>query len=515
MRMTHRILAAFLFLGLVAAGWLPAQEASPTPTAKATPFSVPKRGLDAVGNELGEAADSALTQVDWFTRDVGWGITGSRVIVTLVGLIVVAIVAGILLRIIRLRSGRLQSPDDQSWLQASMSAARKPLALLVWSYGVYVAAFPVIDAIADDGNRQRILKIAGRLADIGGLFAAFWLVMRLTNATQKKMRHWAQGTKGFWDNLIVEIVGRVLRLAVPLLAAILLVPLLHIPNSAELIVQKAMGIFLIIGIATLVIRSTVLFEKALLEEHQLDAADNLQARKIYTQVSVIRKIIVAGVIVIAVGSVLMMFSVVRQLGTSILASAGIAGIVLGFAAQKTLGNLLAGIQIAISQPIRIDDVVIVENEWGRIEEITLTYVVVKIWDLRRLVVPITYFVEKPFQNWTRNESKLLGSIFLHVDYHVPLDELRAELKRLCENDPLWDGEYFGLQVTDAKETCLEVRCLATSADAPKGWDLRCNIREGLINFVAKNYPDSLPRFRADLDPDGKSESRAPMPPPAS
>ena len=182
-------------------------------------------------------------------------------------------------------------------------------------------------------------------------------------------------------------------------------------------------------------------------------------------------------------SMLMVFESGRHFGTAIIASAGVAGIIIGFAAQKSIATLLAGFQIALTQPIRIDDVVIVENEWGRIEEITLTYVVVRIWDLRRLVLPITYFIETPFQNWTRTSADILGTVFLHVDYTLPLDSLRSELTRILEGSPLWDRKVNVLQVTDAKPHTLEVRALASAADASAAWDLRCHIREQLIAFI--------------------------------
>ena len=181
-----------------------------------------------------------------------------------------------------------------------------------------------------------------------------------------------------------------------------------------------------------------------------------------------------------------------------LASAGVAGIVIGFAAQKSLATLLAGFQIALTQPIRIDDVVIVEGEWGRIEEITLTYVVVRIWDLRRLIVPITYFIEQPFQNWTRVSADILGTVFLYVDYNVPVDAVRKELTRLLEASPLWDRKVNVLQVTDSKEGTVELRALASASDAGRAFDLRCDVREKLVAFIQQNYPESLPRLRASL-----------------
>jgi len=200
-----------------------------------------------------------------------------------------------------------------------------------------------------------------------------------------------------------------------------------------------------------------------------------------------------------VASVLMLFEEMRRFGTSILASAGVVGIIIGFAAQKTISNLFAGFQLAMTQPIRLDDVVIVEGEWGRIEEITLTYVVIHIWDDRRLVVPLSYFIEKPFQNWTRASADLLGSVFVWVDYSLPLDETRKALKGIIESNPLWDRRFWNLQVTDATERAMQIRVLATAADSSKAWDLRCDIREKLIAYIQKNHPQSLPQLRASFE----------------
>ncbi|HDT14585.1 MAG TPA: mechanosensitive ion channel, partial [Firmicutes bacterium] len=219
----------------------------------------------------------------------------------------------------------------------------------------------------------------------------------------------------------------------------------------------------------------------------------------HTQVRVIVNIAISVIIVLTVSLILMSFSQVRHIGVSMLASAGILGIVIGFAAQKTLGNLIAGIQIAILQPIRLDDVVIIEGEWGRIEEITLTFVVVRIWDLRRLVVPISYFLENPFQNWTRTSADLLGTVFIYTDYSVSVDEIRAELDRILENNPLWDKKFKGVQVTDATEKTVEVRALMSTADSSKGWDLRCEVREKLLKFLQEKHPESLPRIRLESD----------------
>jgi small-conductance mechanosensitive channel len=178
----------------------------------------------------------------------------------------------------------------------------------------------------------------------------------------------------------------------------------------------------------------------------------------------------------------------------------VGGIIIGFAAQKSLSNLLAGFQLAFTQPLRIDDVLIVEGEWGRVEEITLTYVVLNIWDQRRLILPINYFIEKPFQNWTRNTADILGTVFLYLDYTAPLDALRAELTRLLEIDPLWDKRVKVLQVTNASEKTIEVRALMSASSSGNAFDLRCNVREGLITFLQKNHPDSFPVVRLEQMP---------------
>jgi hypothetical protein len=222
-------------------------------------------------------------------------------------------------------------------------------------------------------------------------------------------------------------------------------------------------------------------------------------------------------VLIGVSLMLMTFPAVRQVGASLLASAGVVGIIAGFAARPVLGNLIAGLQIGLSQPIRIDDVVIVENEWGVIEEITGTYVVVRIWDQRRLIVPLQHWIEKPFQNWTRSTSELIGTVFLWVDYRMPLAPLRKALQHACESSPHWDRRLALLQVTEAGERAMQLRCLVTAASAPAAWDLRCHVREQLIHFIQNEYPQFLPRQRADLAldevaPPPMGEAQAPAEP---
>ncbi|MEO1655808.1 MAG: mechanosensitive ion channel domain-containing protein [Bacteroidota bacterium] len=223
----------------------------------------------------------------------------------------------------------------------------------------------------------------------------------------------------------------------------------------------------------------------------------MENRKVVTQLKVIERIVAFLLIIAAISFILMTFKTIREIGYSLLVSAGVIGIILGFAAQKSIANVVAGIQLAFAQPIRLNDVVIIEKEWGKIEEITLTYVVVKIWDERRLVVPLNQFIEKPFQNWTRNSSELLGTVFIYADYTLPLDELRQELKRLLNQHEYWDSRVINLQVTEARESTLQIRALMSARNAGEAFDLRCDIREGLITFIQKNYPESLPKQRID------------------
>lgn len=270
------------------------------------------------------------------------------------------------------------------------------------------------------------------------------------------------------------------------------------------LISKALFVFFVIVFAWLIARVIQLVSMIVETQLKTDKVDNLQERKILTQYAYINKIIYFVLILVAVSVILLSFDNVRKVGMSLLASAGITGIIVGLAAQKTISNLLAGFQIAFTQPIRLDDVVIVEKQWGRIEEITLTYVVVRIWDWRRMIVPLTYFIDTPFQNWTRNNSDLLGGVSLWVDYTVPVEELREELRRLLKTSPLWDEKIEVLQVIDSSEKCMLLRALMTSKTSQASWDLRCFVREGLIKFIQEKYPESLPKFRIETN-DGFSK----------
>lgn len=304
-------------------------------------------------------------------------------------------------------------------------------------------------------------------------------------------------TKSVIDDLCIKHCYRSLQWIVILFVARLVLPY-GLPEEYLATAKHILSFFFIGLVSLLLIKTVYILDGYIADRFNVGVKDNLRARKIHTQLKVLKRIVIIVVCILALGTMLMTFDKVRQLGTTILASAGIVGIVVGMAAQRTIGTFIAGLQIAFTQPIRIDDVVIVENEWGRIEEITLTYVVVKIWDMRRLIVPITYFIEKPFQNWTRVSADLLGTVFVYVDYTVPVEAVRAELQKILKDSQLWDGEVCVLQATNTSEHTLELRALMSAPDASTAWSLRCLVREKLVEFIQKNYPESLPKLRASF-----------------
>lgn len=290
-------------------------------------------------------------------------------------------------------------------------------------------------------------------------------------------------------------VGKPLNHFIPLLVFNGSLPLMKLRRKTEIFLDKGTEIMLILSFAAVLIGMVKVAEDYVYKAYDLSKSDNLRERKVRTQLQFLRKLVIAMIVVLAICAILLSFENLRRIGAGLLTGVGVGGIIIGFAAQRSLGNLLAGMQIAFTQPIRIDDVLIVEGEWGRVEEITLTYVVLNIWDKRRLILPINYFIEKPFQNWTRNSADILGVVFLYLDYNAPMAEIRKEFNRLIEQHPLWDKKVSVVQVTDSTERTIQVRFLVSSTDSGRAFDLRCYVREQLIAFIQTNYPDSLPKTR--------------------
>ncbi|KAA9007159.1 mechanosensitive ion channel family protein [Histidinibacterium aquaticum] len=291
---------------------------------------------------------------------------------------------------------------------------------------------------------------------------------------------------------------RPLRLVAVLIALAVIVPQIQLPGGFERVIGRVATILSIIVVGWTVILLTDHFAARSVRRYRIDTEDNLAARKYLTQLRILKRAVQIIAVLVTVAAALLTFESVRRYGVSLLASAGAAGLILGLAARPVLSNLIAGIQIALTQPIRLEDVVIVEGEWGWIEEIFATYVVVRLWDWRRMVVPISYFIEEPFQNWTREGSSILGSVYWYLDYTMPVDEMREKLDEFIAESPYWDGQAKVLQVVDTDKDTMHLRALMSSRTAPLNWDMRCEIREKMIDWMQKTHPEALPRLRGEL-----------------
>lgn len=301
------------------------------------------------------------------------------------------------------------------------------------------------------------------------------------------------------DEILVYKLRGPLRVVAAVLAVQFLLPGVEMADAARITLRHGLSLVLILAVAWMVIQLIRAGAAIIMARFDVTVEDNLHARQIHTQVRVLSRILAVVAGVVGVGVALTTFPAIRQLGASILASAGIAGIIIGLAAQKVLSNFIAGLQIAFAGPIHIDDVVVIDGEWGRIEEITTTYVVVRIWDERRMIVPFTRIIDQPFTNWTRRTSQILGTVFLHTDYTVPVQDVREELQRIVEASTNWDKRVCGLVVTEAGPETLQLRALVSAHDGSKAWDLRCEVREKLIDWMRERHPEALPRSRVELD----------------
>jgi small-conductance mechanosensitive channel len=448
---------------------------------------------------------------DWTRRELFGGFTWAELLLGMLVLTVTALVAHglqwLLNRAARRQEARAATATEDSeaekfsWSHQGLSALIPPLTLYIWIWGINAAILLVLARLPDTPRLEFVSELLAWLVHAGEIAALFWFLYRLISVVETRMRRWTRRTASRWDDVLAALVARALRLIVPLIGVMLVVPTLELSESSDQLFKQATSLALIAAVGFILYQMANAVETAVLDQFRIDVQDNLQARKIYTQVKVLKKIAVVVIVIFTASMMLMVFESVRQLGTSILASAGVLGIILGFAAQRSIATVVAGFQIAFTQPIRLDDVVIVEGEWGRIEEITLTYVVVLIWDQRRLVVPINYFIEQPFQNWTRISADILGSVFIYTDYSVPVAALRPELERMVKACAEWDGRFWNLQVTDATERTLQLRILATAADASKAWTLRCELREKIVTYLQEKYPQCLPRVRLEAPED--------------
>lgn len=416
--------------------------------------------------------------------------------------LLVALVNGMANSLVRRQIRQSKAPPEFSeWRTQLWQTVGRPIYLLIWVYGAYLTATPILLKLSAATGTHPIQHLFDKLFDLGGFVVMVWLLLKLAHILEARLKSLTRTTASKLDDMMVPLVARTLRVIIPVVGLILALPMIGLPAGYASILAKSSSILIVGAVGYVLFQGVALGEKAALAQYDIKAADNLQARKVLTQVRVLSKALYVIIAIFSAASILMLFDEVRQFGTSILASAGVVGIIIGFAAQRTIANLFAGFQLAMTQPIRLDDVVIVEGEWGRVEDITLTYVVICIWDERRLIVPLSHFIEKPFQNWTRVSANILGSVMFWADYTIPIGELRAELQRILEGCGDWDRRFWNLQVTDTTERAVQLRVLATAADASKAWNLRCEIREKLLTYVQKMHPQGLPKLRATLSQD--------------
>jgi small-conductance mechanosensitive channel len=443
----------------------------------------------------------------WITQEVFLGARWITLVASAAILVAVVLAELLLRRMIRRRTGDEQFTAKATasgqgarflWLGRALHASLPPLSLLIWAVGVYAATTLVAHDLGDHQTKQTMLDILDIALLAGILPALFWLVYRVSRFLEEHGAAVSTSAENLWDRIVFPHAAKTLRRILPLVLLIFGISLIPLSPETKSFADNAVSLLVIAVVALILFQIVQAAEDLILAQYEGKLADQFKARKIRTQVTVLRKIVVVIISVFTVASMLMVFESVRQFGASILASAGVAGIVIGLAAQRSIATLLAGFQVAITRPIRIDDLVEVENEWGWIEDITLTFAIIRIWDRRRLIVPINYFMERPFHNWTSTSSDILSTVFLHVDYSMPIQPLREELDRILEKSSLWNRDLRSILVTDAKEHTLEVRAMATAANGDNSWFLRCEMREKLVEFIQKNYPECLPRVRAEL-----------------
>ena len=341
------------------------------------------------------------------------------------------------------------------------------------------------------------------------LVCALSFVGRVLYLTNRRLRASAALDATHWEGLLAVVVADTLQIGLPLGALYFVLPLLGLTAGAEAEVRRVANVALIGAVGYVLVRLVNLAADKVHASHlKLDFSTSVRARTLYTQVSLLRRMALVIVGFVTLASALLLFAPVRQLGASLLASAGVLGVIAGVAAQRSLANLVAGFQIAVTQPILLEDVVVVEGEYGQIEEITLTYVVVRLWDLRRLVLPISYFLEKPFQNWTRGSPEVVGAVFLYVDPLAPLERLEAEFERVLEAEReagRWNGQTRKFVVFEAHERSLQLRLTMSADDPDRLFDLRAAVRRAMADFLRREHPEALPRLRAEVTAPGPVE----------
>jgi small-conductance mechanosensitive channel len=480
---------------------------SPSPYSKLEAITDPAR----VGVEVGPvewicrsfaiAIDSlsaglSLVLGPWSQRDLFLQITPAKLVLGLVSALIIRLLFQVARFFLRKHSKRPRSDtSERYWIDGLLPALRKGINLFSWVTAGLLFVSPLLPHLALALNSQAPFQITSRLAEIGYFLSlivfVYWIVRLvdgwLNQLARRQPRRWYQPT--------FPLLGQLIYYDFLLSAFHYFINLLDLPGGAAAVASKIVGIVSVLVNTVMVIQMVRALEDIALVRTEMRHYDTYRYRSLQTRLRVLRQLTIFILVIICAGTILMNFDPVRQIGTGLLASAGVAGVIVGLAAQKSLSTIIAGLQIALTNPMKIDDVVVVDGEYGQIEEISLTYVVVRAWDQRRIILPISYFIDKSFQNWTRSSSELLGTVFLYVDYMVPIDEIRAKAQQIVTASALWDKRVFGVQVTDWKTDSIEIRVLVSADSSGKLFDLRCEVREKILGYLQQRKPNAFPRVR--------------------
>jgi small-conductance mechanosensitive channel len=429
------------------------------------------------------------------------GVSLGQVLAGLLHLAILFAIQSVLDRLAKkLRVDRLSLVNDRSTKTAVIRALLTRFDVWIWGCGLYTFLawhFNGVVSSAFGMDWAPPARQAGILQIIT-LLTLSSLVGRLIYVTNRRLRALAAGDSSHWESVVAVLCADALQIGIPLVAMVFTIDRIGLPTSVTAHSRDIVNALVILAAGYLACRQVSLVADKIIQSHRVRGGVDVRSRALYTEVSALRRAILFVVGFLTVATAMIFCEPLRHIGTSLLASAGLITVLAGVVVQRSLGSLFAGFQLALTQPILLDDLVVVEGETGRVEEITLAYVVVHLWDQRRLVVPITFFLEKPFENWTRRSPELLGTVFLYFDYHLPVNELRQEFFRYVEAHPAWDGRTKSMVIADAKETSIQIRALVSASDPEKLWNLRCDVREALITYVQQNHSAHLVKTRVTI-----------------
>jgi small-conductance mechanosensitive channel len=422
-----------------------------------------------------------------------------------VGLLHLAVLFGIQHGLDRLaktlRVDRLSMVNDRSTKAAVIRALLTRFDLWIWGCGLYTLLAWHFNRLLSSALGVNWAPTQARQADILQaitLLALSSLAGRLIYVTNRRLRALAAGDSSHWESVVAVLCADALQVGIPLVAMFFALGRIGLPTSVTANSRDIITALVILGTGYLACRQVNLAADKIIQSHRVRGGVDVRSRALYTEVSALRKAILFVLAFLTAATAMIFCAPLRQFGTSLLASAGLITLLAGVVVQRSLGQLFAGFQLALTQPILLDDLVVVQGEAGKVEEITLAYVVIHLWDQRRLVVPITYFLEKPFENWTRRSPELLGTVFLYFDYHLPVNELGEEFFRYVDAHPNWDKRTRSLVVADAKEASIQIRALVSASDPDKLWTLRCDVREAMISYVREKHPNHLVKTRVTM-----------------